>query len=75
MHFFPLKILVAPASAVIVDEKSGSVKSEVRFWHEAEVQQLTGSSPLTGAKPTLGAECRVTGAFQTFRWHAAKVGS
>ncbi len=25
--------------------------------------------------PTLGAECRFTGAYQTFRWHAAKVGS
>jgi hypothetical protein len=26
-------------------------------------------------QPTFGAECRFTGAFQTFRWHAAKVGS
>ncbi len=25
--------------------------------------------------PTLGAECRFTGAFQTFGWNSAKVGS
>jgi hypothetical protein len=28
-----------------------------------------------GGLPTFGAECRLTGAFQTLRWHAAKVGS
>jgi hypothetical protein len=30
---------------------------------------------ITGALPTFGAECRFIGAFQTLRWHAAKVGS
>jgi hypothetical protein len=32
-------------------------------------------SSCRGRSPTLGAECRLTGAFQTLRWHAAKVGS
>jgi hypothetical protein len=47
----------------------------VGLWHKADVQRLPGLGPLTGALPTFGAECRVTVAFQMFRWHAAKVGS
>ncbi len=48
---------------------------DVRSWHIADVQRLPSSSPLTGALPAFGAECRFTVAFQTLRWHAAKVGS
>ncbi len=45
------------------------------LWHEADLRLAAPQGPITGALPTFGAECRVTVAFQTFRWHAAKVGS
>ncbi len=51
------------------------VMPKVAFWHIADVRRLRVAGPLTGALPTFGAECRVIGAFQTLRWHAAKVGS
>jgi hypothetical protein len=37
--------------------------SNVAFWHEADVQQLPGLGPLTGALPTFGAECRLTATY------------
>jgi hypothetical protein len=51
--------LVALANPVIVDENSGSVKSEVCSWHNPDLQWLPDSGPLTGALPTFGAECSV----------------
>ena len=62
----------------IADSETRGVKLKrlrVRSWHKTNVQPLAVLGPLTGALPTFGAECRFTGAFQTLRWHAAKVGS
>jgi hypothetical protein len=61
-------------SAGALRARTGTVVN-VSLWHDADVQRLPGSGLLTGALPTLGAECRFTSAFQTLRWHAAKVGS
>jgi hypothetical protein len=44
---------------------AGDITRYVASWHEADVQRLPGSGPLTGALPTFGAECRFIGAFQT----------
>jgi hypothetical protein len=37
----------------------------VVLWHIADVQRLPGSGLLTGALPTIGAECRFTAGNQT----------
>ncbi len=39
--------------------------ADVGSWHEADVQRLPGSGPLTAALPTFGAECRFTDGVQT----------
>jgi len=44
--------LVALANPVIVDEKSGSVKSEVCSWHIADARRLPDLGLLTGAFQT-----------------------
>ncbi len=49
--------------------------SYVAFWHTTDVQRLPVLGPLSGALPTFGAECLVTGAFQTLRQAVLKVGS
>ncbi len=61
--------MAAPQGSVL------AVLSDVGSWHEADVQPLAVLGPLTGAQQTFAAECRFTVAFQTLRWHAAKVGS
>ncbi len=54
---------------------TGLIASEanVACWHEADVRRLPGSSPLTDALPTFGAQCRLTAAFQTQRQAVPKV--
>ncbi len=44
-------------------------------WHNPDLQRPLELGPIMPALPTFGAECRFTTAFQTLRWHAAKVGS
>ncbi len=46
---------------------SGRIASDANVgkWHEADIQRLPGSRPLTGALPTFRPECRFTVAFQT----------
>jgi len=45
------------------------------LWHNRDIQRPLELGPFMATLPTFGAECRFTAAFQTFRWHAAKVGS
>jgi hypothetical protein len=67
--------LVALANPVIVDEKSGSVKSEVCSWHKSDLRFAAYEGPFTSALPTLGAECLVSGGKPTVFERALKVGS
>jgi len=65
--------LVALANPVIVDEKSGSVKSEVCSWHNPDLRPLADLGLLTAALPTFEAQCRLTAAFQTQGQAVSKV--
>jgi hypothetical protein len=63
----------------IVEDRFGASLPEpepcVGCWHTVAVRCPPWLGLPTAALPTFGAECRVTVAFQTFHWHAAKVGS
>jgi hypothetical protein len=59
----------------MISDRRVLTPSYVRKWHKADLRRLPGSCPFTGALPTFGVQCRLTAAFQTLRWHAAKVGS
>jgi len=43
-------------------------------WNWSGLRRAINPGDLRGL-PTLGAQCRFIAAFQTLRWHAAKVGS
>ena len=45
-------------SAGALRARTGTVVN-VSLWHEADVRRLPESSPLTGALPTFGVQCRL----------------
>jgi hypothetical protein len=42
--------------------------ANVGSWHEADVQRLPGSGPLTDALPTFGVQCLLTATWFMTRW-------
>ncbi len=45
--------------------KFAAASTNVGIWHKTDVQPLAILGPLTGAKPTFGAECRFTDTYPT----------
>ncbi len=70
---FPAERIVCKEDSRRTSNGRRKYTAKVRSWHEADVQRLPGSRPLTGALPTFGAECRFTVAFQTQRQVVPKV--
>jgi len=49
--------------------------TNVACWHNPDLQHPLELGPIMPALPTFGAECRLIGAFRTWRGGVAKVGT